>query len=1081
MRILHVRFKNLNSLAGEWLVDLTHPDYATDGIFAIIGPTGAGKTTILDAICLALYGRTPRLNRVTKSSNEIMSRQTGECFAEVTFETQAGRYRCHWSQHRARRRADGELQSPRHEIANADTGEIFEAKLRGVADQIEAVTGMDFDRFTRSMLLAQGGFAAFLQANPDERAPILEQITGTGVYSEISMRVHERQRDERARLEALQAQTLGIEILDAEQEQELEQLLEQRQAEKNRVQDELAVTARALAWHKNIEQLQQELGSLAEEEGQQQARLQEFVPQREKLALAMRAASLDASHAALVEVRRQQADDMKALCAMEAQLPVLENEALEQGRILQSAAAQVMAAKEAGKAAAPVIQQVRLLDQQLAEQWRAIQEAGQQCKEGAVKIAADRGRLLEEQGKHSAAQQELGRVQDYLATHARDERLVTELAGVEARLAGLIEKQRELTRQHARHESAGKALLQATRLCNERQQQRDSQQQKLEAAGTQLCQRKQELERLLEGYLLREYRSQKETLLREKAYREKIAALEVHRARLEAGHPCPLCGATEHPFAQGNVPEADEIEQQVEALSTLIANAEVQEAAIQELQLAENRVRLALSEAEHAFLAAGNGQKNAECAVAETQADLHAVQAELEDARQRVLSSLAPLGIQEVPATDASALLQSLHQRRDSWQAAVAKKADIETRLGELASGIRRLEDIIGMQAQALAEQQHRLDVMNHRLADARQERQSIYGDKQPDQEEKRLNAIIVAAETAERQAQESNLELQQRWTAGKTRVEELKQRLSLREPELAQQERGFLDALSAAGFASQEQFLSARLPTDERTRLEDMARRLDERQTELKARRQDREQRLHAEVALQASDMPRNELEQRYSAQEVSLQELNDSIAAVRNRLNDNASAKERIRDKQKVIEAQKKECQRWSSLHELIGSADGKKYRNFAQGLTFEIMVGHANRQLQKMTERYLLVRDASQPLELNVVDSYQAGETRSTKNLSGGESFIVSLALALGLSGMASSNVRVDSLFLDEGFGTLDEEALDIALETLAGLQEDGKLIGIISHVSALKERIATRIQVSPQSGGRSRITGPGCSQL
>ncbi len=111
----------------------------------------------------------------------------------------------------------------------------------------------------------------------------------------------------------------------------------------------------------------------------------------------------------------------------------------------------------------------------------------------------------------------------------------------------------------------------------------------------------------------------------------------------------------------------------------------------------------------------------------------------------------------------------------------------------------------------------------------------------------------------------------------------------------------------------------------------------------------------------------------------------------------------------------------------------------------------------------------------------DNYQAGEIRSTRNLSGGESFIVSLSLALGLSHMASRNVWVDSLFLDEGFGTLDEEALEAALESLAGLQQDGKMIGIISHVSALKERIGTQIRVSPQNGGKSVINGPGCRQL
>ncbi len=129
----------------------------------------------------------------------------------------------------------------------------------------------------------------------------------------------------------------------------------------------------------------------------------------------------------------------------------------------------------------------------------------------------------------------------------------------------------------------------------------------------------------------------------------------------------------------------------------------------------------------------------------------------------------------------------------------------------------------------------------------------------------------------------------------------------------------------------------------------------------------------------------------------------------------------------------------------------------------------MSHANRQLQKMTDRYLLIRDDEIPLELNVIDNYQAGEIRSTRNLSGGESFIVSLTLALGLSKMASRKVRVDSLFLDEGFGTLDEDSLEMALETLSSLHQNGRLIGVISHVPALKECISTQFEASPTSGG------------
>jgi len=190
---------------------------------------------------------------------------------------------------------------------------------------------------------------------------------------------------------------------------------------------------------------------------------------------------------------------------------------------------------------------------------------------------------------------------------------------------------------------------------------------------------------------------------------------------------------------------------------------------------------------------------------------------------------------------------------------------------------------------------------------------------------------------------------------------------------------------------------------------------------------------------------------------------------------------ARERFAQVTSRIETQKVEYARWESLSNLIGSADGKKYRNFAHGLTFEIMVAHANLQLMKLTDRYLLIRDKDQPLDLNVVDNYQSGEIRSTKNLSGGESFIVSLALALGLSKMASRRVRVDSLFLDEGFGTLDEDTLETALETLASLRQEGKLIGVISHVAALKERISTKIQVEKISGGKSILYGPGCSRI
>ena len=499
MRILQVRFKNLNSLVGEWKIDLTHPAFASDGIFAITGPTGAGKTTILDAICLALYGRTPRLSKVTKGGNEIMSRQTGECFAEVTFEAQTGRFRCHWSQHRARKKPSGELQAPKHEIANANSGEIFESKIRGVADEIEAATGMDFDRFTRSMLLAQGGFAAFLQAAPDERAPILEQITGTEIYSQISIRVHEHQREEREKLNLLQAETAGIVILEPEQEKEIQRILEVKEKEKKDLGTKSADTGKAITWLTTIDGLKQEIISLVDEASNLQSDIDAFKSERENLSRAIKAASLDGSYATLVASRKQKVDDQAALNTEEETLPELELVTKEWAESLQSAEQQTIKAKEELKIAAPFIQKVRSLDQKFAEQKKAVSEGEESCQKDVAKIDADKQARLHEREKRTNAEKELELTDGYLNEHAQDEWLISGLAGVEEQLGSLLFRQKEITQKEADHEKADSALEQAIKKHEDSTEQCGIRKQELEDASNKLQQGKDELSQLLGG------------------------------------------------------------------------------------------------------------------------------------------------------------------------------------------------------------------------------------------------------------------------------------------------------------------------------------------------------------------------------------------------------------------------------------------------------------------------------------------------------------------------------------------------------------------------------------------------------
>ena len=1080
MKILELRFKNLNSLYGEWVIDFTDPEYVSNGIFALTGPTGAGKSTILDAICLALYGATPRLGKITKSGNEIMSRQTGECYAEILFESQAGRFRCHWEQRRARKKAEGNLQDQEHQIADADTGKPIETKKSLVGGVIEEKTGMDFDRFTRSILLAQGGFDTFLKADVEQKSKILEQITGTEIYSEISRRVHERQRYEREKLNILNAETSGIVILEPEQEKEIQDDLAAKQKQATELASKSTETGKAITWLTTIEDLKKEILSLKDEAAKLKADTEAFKPEQAKLEQATKAASLDGTYATLTALRKQQTDDQTSLKTDESALPEHETSANTQFETLKAAEQLTLKAKEELKTAAPLIQKIRSLDQKIAEQTKAVSEGTDACAKEAAKIEIDKQARLKEQKKRTAAEKTLEAAELYLKENGRDEWLISGLAGVEEQFGNLLAKQQEITQKDDDLKKADTAVANAAKKLEDASKQCFLKKQELESASKNLQQGTDVLSELLGDRLLREYRTEKETFLREMAFIRKIEELEDHRAKLEDGKPCPLCGSTEHPFAEGNVPVPDEIEQKIESLTKLIDKADEQEAAIKKLEQAEIAARKNLNDSEKLETEAANDKKTAEKTLAELKDTLAKLRTGFEQLKLAIVTKLEPLGY-TIDFNNPKSAITNLKSKIQKWQEQVKQKTDIEKQIAAIDSEVKRLDAVIDTQVKALTEKLRNLERLKKELADGTEERKQLYGDKKPDEEEGRLNKFIADAEEAEKKARSLNTELQQKLTTAKTHVESLKKRIEQRSPELKKAETDFSVALTPAGFADEKSFLEARLPHEERESLSFRAKELDNAGTELKAKQKDREARLATETAKKLTDKTLEELEPQFKEVEESLKELRDAVAGLKHKLNENTAAKERIKEKQSAIETQKKECHRWEKLHGLIGSADGKKYRNFAQGLTFELMVSHANRQLEKMTDRYLLIRDEQQPLELNVVDNYQAGEIRSTKNLSGGESFIVSLTLALGLSKMASRKVRVDSLFLDEGFGTLDEEALETALETLSGLQQDGKLIGIISHVSALKERISTQINITPVSGGRSSLSGPGCTKV
>ncbi len=604
-------------------------------------------------------------------------------------------------------------------------------------------------------------------------------------------------------------------------------------------------------------------------------------------------------------------------------------------------------------------------------------------------------------------------------------------------------------------------------------------QKKHAAAKQQVSQTNVAITELLDQRLLREYRAEHDSYLREMAYLRKISNLEDERGKLEENKPCPLCGSLHHPFAKGNLPEIDETEKKIDKLAILIQKAEGLESNLKEHESAARKADSALAEAEKRLVQISHKKDDSHANLQRSEKELQLSLKKQTELNDFTLSKLEPFGLKLPPDINPESISEVLAIKLKKWRDHQNQKSELENKNSNLTTEIKSFEAIIQTLNDALKEKREVQNKHKNELGNLTAERQELYGQKNPDREEKRFEVQLIEVEKLRDATRESRDKIKQQLNDLKTRITTLKENISKRKPELDGLESSFIMNCKKAGFENELKFISCRLSLDKRDNLSQRAKELDDKQADIETRKNDRKNRLSQETARKITALPLDNLKKELTESQEALKKLAEEIGARKQKLRDNKDAKSKHQEQRLLIEARKKECTKWDLLHSLIGSADGKKYRNFAQGLTFELMVSHANRQLEKMTDRYLLIRDTKQPLELNVIDNYQAGEIRSTKNLSGGESFIVSLSLALGLSKMASQNVRVDSLFLDEGFGTLDEDSLETALETLAGLQQDGKLIGIISHVSALRERISTRISVQPISGGKSTISGPGCA--
>jgi exonuclease SbcC len=1080
MKILSVRFKNLNSLAGDWYIDFNHPAYIDSGIFAITGPTGAGKTTILDAICLALYGETPRLSSLSQTTNELMTRGTSECSAEVEFETLQGRYRVTWQQRRARKKADGQLQAPKHELVNADTGDVLASKLSDVTKQVDEITGMDFDRFTRSMLLAQGKFAAFLQSSPNERAPILEQITGTAIYSSISIAVFERCKTANELLHQLQAETAGIEILPPDQLDQLRSEFEDSEAEIADAKKQIEQLDSQITWLQSLRLRTEQIRHEEENQIKINNEILAFEPKRICLDRDALASQLDVEFSELCGYRRERETAHSEAKRIQEQIPLLENSRQQAQDQYDQLAGSLTEKRTKRDEQIPLLAEVRKLDSDLSQRRAFLRQAQSELEAEKVKWTSLSAKLVDQRSLLDGVKQQQASLDSYLNLHAADAILVEQFSGIESDICSWLSQANDLKQKKIEVDSDQKGLKSAEKEVQDETLQLAEKQRSLNQAEGALNQGQEALANILQGRLLREYEANRDHLLEQKRLRSIIQSLESHRAALKPGEACPLCGAIEHPYATGDFPQPDQLDLEIQGLEERIDEAKSQGEANLQLQ---NAAVAAQTEHRLSGLTLENSKSRVETLTEQIRnkaADVQATEEKLAKLRHGLLERLARYNFHDLPSDDAIELLDELKLRRDRWQEHHGQRQKSEPQIARIEADIERAQaSLIDLQ-EGIRKRTEDLQDKEKNIEQLMELRRNLFGDMDPDTEWTRWQSEIDAIEKSAAAANEHVQNAITQWTKTNASLDVLLERIAAATRKLDEMEPAFKVEVQRIGFNGEEEFKSAKLLNETRQEWTRMRLDLDKRQHAIAESLMEKRAALQREADRKLTDTSIEGLLSMKSELDTSKETLLQRTGELQSCLKRNEENENRIAKNAQQITQQQRECDRWSQLNQLIGSADGKKYRNFVQSLTFDRLVHFANLQLSSMTDRYLLVPDKEASLNLNVIDNYQAGEIRTTKNLSGGESFIVSLALALGLSRLASHKVRVDSLFLDEGFGTLDEDALDVALDTLSSLHQEGKLIGVISHVPALKERISTKIQVSPQGSGRSALSGPGCSR-
>ena len=1253
MKILAIRGKNLASLP-EFALDFDEEPLANAGLFAICGPTGAGKSTLLDALCVALFDKTPRLSRIggvpvghaeqqekerlpANDVRGLLRRGSAAGFAEVDFlGCDQHRYRARWEVWRARRRPQGRLQSQVMSLQDLDRGQLIsDTKKTDTLELIERRLGLDFDQFRRSALLAQGEFAAFLRADSGLRGQLLERMTGTQIYSEISRAAFEQQKREVAALNSLQGDVERHAVLLEGDRDALERdhraAIEQLAA----LDRDIARTESACHWHQRAHDLTTSEREATTLQTEAQSAWDAAGDDREQLRQ-WREARRHRESIATFDRRKQRRT--QALAALEEALAE-QTEVRARLRVIENArrvATEALAAARAeSERLAPELARAEALDREQALADSALERTQRDHESARARQRSAADQLTATRSRIGAREEEQTVITGWLAERTFAEPLVAEWS----RWRSELERHAATTRDWREQSTLTRTVAAEHRKADDARREIHAEYQELLASSLSARARAEKARLQADAHSLDAIRARRATMgrraeelrrleelcrLAEEAAADRSSAvaaraeaeagaraaetgiatsaqssdrlahrideaegtlerirltvqLSAHRSALVAGEPCPLCGAEEHPHASRPAPEAHLLEQQRSHLDSLrqqreqaqrqharalqqrerqrelahasereqaSASSRLQQArtrwrslisALGELALVDDPATLQAREAVASRLQAVSEQlavidEDERTAVA-LQAEAHhqnslaasresdlalatgrrdecveraralADQLERAGAEEERLSRLlqsieasfvqalgfaaAPL-LGELAGADApevtlpALMREAPHQVRERCRELVEACTRRHQRLDELRlaqegdgarlAGQREQVDELSDRVAAL---QRQLDERRDVVIEVRTKRAHLLAG-QP-------SARIRARLTEQRREREATLRTaEQTWADGQKSAAAVSAQVDVCRDRVAQAQVQAEQSAQALDAVLQE--LDIDLPTLRRRCA------VDERALEQRAEHLDRLQRAVDEARVVSEERARqrraHESQGRPAiAAEVAQPRLHDlgeqrqatyrRVADLEHRLRLDDEAREARAQMAAQLSQQHQRAHLYQTLSHLIGSKDGKKFRVFAQSLTLDALLAYANHHLRDLAGRYRLVRVPGHDLDLQVIDRDMGDEVRSINSLSGGESFLVSLALALGLSSLAARDTQVESLLIDEGFGSLDPSTLDAALSVLDALQATGRQVGLISHVPGLAERVGVRVLVQPRGSGRSVV--------